>query len=482
MQGSEVHQSDAKSQCPQPTKTAQQHAMKYRTLLIFLMSSIAFGGNFAYDLPQALQTQLQSPPLNLTFVQFESLYSIYSTPNIFLPFVGGLLINFIGVNRSVVIFTFLAFLGQFIFTMGIVGADYLTIMVGRGVYAVGLDVLTIVQSIIAVKWFTSKDLSTVLGWNCSMCYFGSNLNIAFSPLIYSFTERLWVPCGLGTFFCFLSFSAGIWYVLLDRLLVKQLEANEITEALKEQQPNCGDFKKMSCLYWLISLFYYTFYLSVDGVTTTINDQIHHRFGFSNIVAGNLVLIYYLQLIFVCPLIGKLADKVGKRAHFLIIAGIICVSGQLLLGMLSDTTSEGFVVILPLFMLGLSDAIFETVSWSCLLLSLEPNMTAIGYGLANSGMNLCNVIGMILIGAIQDETSEVKYGYYYSQIFCAGVAATALLIAITIWICDRMGAKKLSAPAEDEEESVSLPQNASLLANEENSRNQLSTVVNCRMDN
>ena len=470
MQGTDVTQSDSKPQ--KPPETAQQHAKKYRLFLILLMSTIAFGSSFAYDLPQALQTQLQSPPLNLTFVQFDSLYSVYSTPNIFLPFFGGLLISFVGVNTSVLIFTFCTFAGQLLLTMGVSINDFTIMIMGRIVYAIGSEVLSIIQSIIAVKWFSSHDISTVLGWSLGICYLGSNLNIAFSPLIFALSKRLWVPCFLGTFLCFLSFSAGIGYVFLDRFLLKQVQANETAEVLKERQPKCGDFKKMSCLFWLISVFYFVFYLSVDGVTTTINDQIHKRFGFSNIISGNLVLIYYLQLIFVCPLVGKLADKYGKRAHFLVFAGLLCLCGQLLLGLLPSTTSEGFVVILPLFILGLADSIFETVAWSCLLLSLEPNMAAVGFGLAVSGMNLLNVVGMTAIGEIQDRTNEVEFGYYYSQLFLAGVTTFAILIALAIWISDKMGAKKLATPAPDEEGTSSPPESAGLLVNDENSQSRV----------
>lgn len=460
MQGNDTHESDLNSQkIPEQTN-------KYRPLLIFLMSTIAFGGNFAYDLPQALQTQFQRAPLTLSFVQFESLYSAYSTPNILLPFFGGLFINFIGLNKSVLIFTFLAFVGQLLLTMGIVNIHFTLMILGRIVYAVGFEVLTIVQSLIAAKWFSSQDIASVLGWNLGIGYLGSNLNIAFSPLIYSLTERLWVPCGVGIILCFLSFSAGIGYVCLDHFFIKQIEANATTEAFKERQPKCKDFKHLSRLFWVVSVFYYVFYLSIDGVTTTINDQIHERFGFSNTIAGNLVLIYYLQLIFVCPLIGKIADKYGKRVHFLIFAGLLCVSGQLLLGLLPDTTSRGFIVILPLFILGLADSIFETVVWSCLLLTLDQNMTAIGVGLAVSGMNLLNVVGMLALGAIQDKTHEIKHGYLYSQLFCAGVAGLAVLIGIIIWMCDRMGANKLSMPGQD---SDSVPDNESLLVTEAGSR-------------
>ena len=110
---------------------------------------------------------------------------------------------------------------------------------------------------------------------------------------------------------------------------------------------------------------------------------------------------------------------------------------------------------------------ETVSWSCLLLSLDPNMAAIGFGLAVSGMNLLNVFGMIAIGEIQDRTKNIDHGYYYSQIFLTGVTAVAILIGIIALIYDQLRGKILSTPSdEDSDTNTEAPNSAFSLLNEE----------------
>lgn len=428
----------------------KDHLKGHRTLMIFLMTMIGFGSCFAYDIPQTLQTQLQSPPLNLTFVQFNGLYSVYSTPNVFLPFLGGLFINFIGLNTSVLLFTFFAFAGQLLLSCGISSGDYSMMVWGRMFYALGAESQSIAQSIMAVKWFSSKELTTVLGWNTSFGYLGSNLNIAISPWLFAVTGRLWVPCFVGTFFCFLSFVCGVGYVILDQYLHKRMRSNETAEILQEHQPKCKDIKGVSKTFWIMCAYFFIFYLSIDGVTVSINDQIHKRFGFSNTAAGQLVLIYYLQLVIVPIFIGKLVDKTGNRVQWLIFVAFTGMVGQALLGYLPNVQERGFIVILPLLILGFSDAVFETVSWSCLLLSLEPNMAAIGYGFAISGMNLLNVFGMIVLGKVQDSTVEVSYGYFYSQLFLAGVSGVAMVIACVALFADPVGLQKLSAPAVEEE--------------------------------
>ena len=180
--------------------------------MIFLVAMLGFGGCFSYDLPQALQTQLQSPPLNLTFLQFNGLYSVYSTPNVILPSAGGLLISWVGVKTGVLVFTFLTFGGQLLLTLGISFNSYSTMIAGRIIYALGSEVLSIVQSIIAVKWFSSKDLTTVLGWNNSLGYLGSNLNIAFSPWIFLLNQQTLGSMRSGCIFLFSVIPLQLWAI------------------------------------------------------------------------------------------------------------------------------------------------------------------------------------------------------------------------------------------------------------------------------
>lgn len=435
---------------PVCNQTDGSHPPKYRALLLFLMTSLYFGASYVYDLPQALQTQLQAEPLNLSYVQFDALYSVYSSPNIFLPFVGGFIINFIGIKVSTLIFTFFVFGGMVLFTVGVSDASYNTMLWGRLIYALGAESLSVAQSIIAVKWFSSKELTLVLGWNNCVCYFGSNLNVALSPLIYALSSKLWLPCIVGTIFCLFSFLAAAVYAIVDGVIHKSRDHSTAEPKFEEHKIKWKDIKMISIVFWFLVLYYMIFYLAFDGVTTNLNDQIHQRFGFTNTVAGYLVLIYYIQLVIVPPIIGRIADKYGKRAHWLMGVGFICMIAQFLMGVLPDQEKNGYIVILPLLLFGFSDGVFETVTWSCLLLSLDPNMTAIGFGFATCAMNTVNVFGMLLIGTIQDATIDNKYGYYWSQMFLVAVSFIAMSLAFVVIIFDHKRGGKLASPLIEDE--------------------------------
>lgn len=49
--------------------------------------------------------------LQLDEFGFNLLYSLYSMPNIIIPFFGGILIDYLGVRQSIIIFIIITFLG-----------------------------------------------------------------------------------------------------------------------------------------------------------------------------------------------------------------------------------------------------------------------------------------------------------------------------------------------------------------------------------
>ena len=267
------------------------------------MSTLYFGASYVYDLPQTLQTQLQSAPLNLTYAEFNALYGVYSIPNIILPFIGEVIINFIGLNISIITLTSLVFLGNCLLTWGVSTSSYSTIVWGRIIYALGSESLSVVQSMIAVKWFSNNELALVLGWNNNVAALGSNLSIVRSPFLNSMTEKTWLPCFIGALCYFFSFLSAIGYAIFDKTQKSKNHAIG-EENFEEYIPRWKDIKTISIVYWVINLYHMVFYLSFHGVATNLNNQIHEGFGFTNIQAGGLVLIYNAQLIFISPIVGR----------------------------------------------------------------------------------------------------------------------------------------------------------------------------------
>lgn len=58
-------------------------------LMLFFISTMNLGNYYCYDIPQALQSPLREK-LGITTEQTQLLYTVYSIPNTFLPFFGGI--------------------------------------------------------------------------------------------------------------------------------------------------------------------------------------------------------------------------------------------------------------------------------------------------------------------------------------------------------------------------------------------------------
>ena len=71
-----------------------------RWLMLAFGSAFLMGSYFCYDIPAALSIYLEDTdnPWHLTAKQVNLLYTVYSIPNIFLPLLGGIFLDKIGVK------------------------------------------------------------------------------------------------------------------------------------------------------------------------------------------------------------------------------------------------------------------------------------------------------------------------------------------------------------------------------------------------
>ena len=96
--------------------------MRVRYFVLFLTCVLMIGNYFCFDNPAALKTSLQARfhtvPKETFEFYFNMLYSIYSIPNVFLPFVGGILVDRLGVCNMLLLFSFIILVGQVIFALG----------------------------------------------------------------------------------------------------------------------------------------------------------------------------------------------------------------------------------------------------------------------------------------------------------------------------------------------------------------------------
>ena len=111
-----------------------------RWFILSLCSVIILGSYFAYDVPAALSLQLHEylEEENESFQYYlQLLYSLYSIPNLVLPFFGGYFIDKLG-NRWILTATaLLTAMGQFLFTFGLFLKNKCIMYLGRLIMGIG---------------------------------------------------------------------------------------------------------------------------------------------------------------------------------------------------------------------------------------------------------------------------------------------------------------------------------------------------------
>lgn len=108
--------------------------------LLFLAGLVTLGNYFCYDMPGALNVELREwlgSDYKTYQTQINLLYSVYSLPNIILPFLGGYLLDTLSPKKMIIVFSALICIGQFIFAYGISIKAFSVILLGRLIFGLG---------------------------------------------------------------------------------------------------------------------------------------------------------------------------------------------------------------------------------------------------------------------------------------------------------------------------------------------------------
>ena len=160
-------------------------------------------------------------------VNFNLLYSVYSWPNVVLPFLGGYLSDRLGVRLMLLVFLLFIALGQVVFALGASlkgDAAWQVMWVGRTIFGFGGESLSVAQSALIASWFAGKELAFALGLNLALARLGSVINDLVSVAVAN-NESVAAAFWVGAIVCGLSLAAGLATYLLDERSEDRLRAN-----------------------------------------------------------------------------------------------------------------------------------------------------------------------------------------------------------------------------------------------------------------
>ena len=121
-------------------------------------------------------------------------------------------------------------IGQLVFAIGGYKESYLIMMLGRFIFGLGGESMTVAQSAIVSAWFQGKELSFAFGINLSVARIGSSIN---GPVETTIADNSSVGTALlvGFFICCFSLVMAFLLVWIDAWAAKK---DNINTALSDE--------------------------------------------------------------------------------------------------------------------------------------------------------------------------------------------------------------------------------------------------------
>jgi len=326
--------------------SADEKIDAFKIGILFAISFMTFGSYWCFDIPGSIQTQLTNwfgGPSAYTKADNANLYSVYSYPNVILAFFGGFLIDRLGTRFvfffllvlppflflltndlspyfllkcnyasfnhrfGATLFCSLVLVGQVVFSLGVQFKLYWVCILGRFVFGLGGESLTVAQNTFTARWFAGKNIAVFFGVVVSVSRIGSSINFAVTPLLAQsgVPTSVWV----GTATTFISLLSCFIAVTMDwrgRHRVKEVSADE-----KISLSHAKHFPLAAWIIFLICVFFYvailTFYTVASGILQNIGLHLPH---YTPEQASFFIFIPNFVSIFASPLFGRLVDSKG----------------------------------------------------------------------------------------------------------------------------------------------------------------------------
>jgi MFS family permease len=362
----------------------------YRWSVLVVISLAMFGNYYVYDaispIADLLKAQLGFSDSNIGLLQ-----AIYSVPNVFMVFIGGIIIDRIGVKKGTLLFGALCLIGAAITASSGVLA-YMA--AGRLVFGLGAESLIVAVTCAVARWFKGKELSFAFGMNLTIARLGSfaALNSPTWAGWFGAYERWQWPLLISVAFgVFCVVGALVYWVMED----KASRAYQIGEAGDTDKVVFSDLLKFNKSFWLVVLMCVTFYSAIFPFQTFAIKFFIEVHGASREFGGFLSSLLTLFAMICTPLFGIWVDRVGKRSLFMVWGSMLLVPVYL---MMAYTRVP---LIVPMAMMGIAFSLIPAVMWPSVAYIIEEQKLGTAYGLMTMIQNIGMAALNFIVGWVND---------------------------------------------------------------------------------
>ncbi|KAM9970074.1 hypothetical protein ACTFIW_008007 [Dictyostelium discoideum] len=371
------------------------HAFRYFGLLFICL--ITLGSYYIYDIPAALQTGIETL-YKVDNVKWNLLYSVYSFPNMIIVFFGGYFIdNVFGLKKGAIIFCCLVMAGQIIFSVSSNLKLFWLALVGRTIFGLGGESLSVAQSTFCATWFKGRgDINFAFAITLAFSRIGSAINFQISPKIEN-NEVSRVPTAIwvGAIVCGISFASCIILVVLDVIRGKKDKDDPNTTTASSFMDILRSFKDVFHFpgtLWLINLSVVLFYVPLFVFVSICADFFQSKYGISADLATSIASVPYYAAVS-SPIIGFIVDRTGHNIAFTTFASALLVVAHGLFAFSDINVWAGAIF------LGGSYAFMAASIWVTIPCLVPSKSLGSAYGLAFACQNAAVASFGLIINAI-----------------------------------------------------------------------------------
>ena len=414
---------------------------KYKTLSLNI-------DYYAYDLPAALNIPLQeflNTSTNEWNYHLNLFYALYSFPNIFLPFISGILMDKFGIHIFLFGLSIAVVFGQFLFSIGVSLKTYWIMHLGRFIFGVGGESLSVAQARITTRWFEGKELALALGLNLAIGRLGSVLNDLLSPYL-AYTLGMNSAIWFGTVTCIISFGCCQTLVVMDKQFVKRAKSEENIDLTGTDtntntlQPSMK-FSQLALLpnsFWLICLItclYYAADIPFNAIHSSFLQTKWYK-GDPQTASQIMAIPDTLSAVFV-PAVGVFVDKYGHRCKLSILCGLMMAFIHFYFAFATASSPSPIPFLIGL---GFSYAML-LIFWPSIPLIVPEQKLSTAFGFQASALNGSLAIFPILVAMLLNADPT----YTLVELFFSFSCVLGIILSIVLYRLDYQNGGILEKP-------------------------------------
>jgi MFS family permease len=424
----------------------------YRWAVLFFISLSMFGNYYIYDSISPVAVLLKQQ-LGFSNTDLGTLNAIYSFPNIFMVLIGGIIIDRIGTKKASLLFAALMMVGGFITAFK---GSFAMMVVGRLVFGLGAESMTVAITTAIARWFKGKKLSFAFGLYLFIARAGSFMALNSPSWGKSFYSNWQDPLWIAAFTGVISVVCLIIYWWMDKYAVYNYE---LPSEGKQDKVVFGELFKFNRSFWYICILCLTFYSAIFPFQTFAVKFFHDVHGESEAVGGFLSSILTVTAMFMTPFFGFFIDRIGRRSLLMMLGSLLLIPVYLLITYKPDIApvlglAEQYHIVLswfnidnvintnfliPMMMMGISFSLIPAIMWPSVALIIEEKKLGTAYGLMTMIQNAGLFVFNLLIGGVNDifkASTTNPSGYHFGMWIFSSLGCFGFLFALLLRIREK----------------------------------------------